>query len=92
MVDVDFNPSVKNCGPSANSILALDNFAITVKIGTFAKIANRSAKTEALYSLPRSFKGQFFKLLKISAITITGPPSSKYFKSSYNSDKPAPSL
>ncbi len=92
VVDLDFKSSVENCGPAVNSIVVLDSFGMTVRIGTFVKIANRSAKREALQLLPRNFTGQLFKLLKTSALIITRPPSCKYLISSRNSVKPAPCL
>jgi len=47
-VDLDFKPSVENRGPAVNSMVVSDSIGMTVTIGTFVMIANRSAKREAL--------------------------------------------
>ncbi|HKO79703.1 MAG TPA: hypothetical protein VJU78_04870, partial [Chitinophagaceae bacterium] len=48
VVDPDFKPSVGNWGPAVNSMAVPDSRGITGMIGTFVKIARRSAKSEAL--------------------------------------------
>ena len=85
-------PKVKNLGPAIKSNPLSVSLGIFTTIGTPAKLAKRSAKTEIFWRPPINVIGQLSKLLNTSTRAIIRPPCFRYLTSARSSVTPRPCL